>query len=130
MFCGHCGTAVSENEEVCPNCHMPVKSNVSTGPVEGHVYSSSEDINSQINANSLLVWSIVELLCCNWVFGLIATILYFTSLQNEIKAGNLQGALKAKKTITWVLLGGLIFTIVVSLGSVLFGIGMGILSEL
>jgi len=131
MFCGNCGTALNGDESVCPNCQNHVgNSNSEVIQGEAHVYNTAEEIKTKINATSLLVWSIVELLCCNQIFGIIALVLYLTLLQNEINAGNLQGAMKAKKTITWVLIGGLIFTVVVSLGSAIFSIVFGFLAEL
>ncbi|MBP3284986.1 MAG: hypothetical protein J6M02_05760 [Clostridia bacterium] len=93
MFCGHCGTALNGDETVCPNCQNPVNSN--KAQVEAQIYNSPEEIKTKIGATGLLVWSIVELICCNQIFGIIALVLYCTLLQNEIKAGNLQGAMNA-----------------------------------
>jgi len=130
MFCKHCGAAISDNDSFCSNCQAPLRSNVSSAAsVQAHVYNSPEEIKTKINATTLLVLSIVELICCNWIFGLIAVILYCTSLQNEIRNGNLEGALKAKKTITILLIVGLVISIATTLFTV-FGIGVGILAEL
>jgi len=131
MFCRNCGTALNGDETFCPNCQSPVgSSNSEVIHGEAHVYNSSEEIKTKVNATGLLVWSIVELLCCNQIFGIIAIVLYFTMLQNEINAGNLQGAQKAKKTIMWVLIGGIIFSVVIFFSTFLFNIVMMVISGL
>lgn len=131
MFCGHCGTALTGDETVCPNCQNPIEnSNSEVIQGESHVYNTAEEIKTKINATSLLVWSIVEMICCNQVCGVVAVVLYFALLENEINAGNLQGAMKVKKAITWVLIGGFIIMLVIFLGMFLLSLGLGVLDTL
>ena len=107
MFCEHCGEQIASGN-TCPNCGNTVISNQ---------YANSN--SSNLKSTRLLIFTIIELLCINPIFGLIALILYFTSLQPAIKSGNLELAQQKKKTIKTLLIIGLVIGIGIILLAIL-----------
>lgn len=104
MFCKNCGSLVNDGEGFCPSCGtiMGASDNVSSGRVE-------------IKTTAFLVFSIIELICVNQIFGLISLILYCTKLKPAADAGDVEGANKSKKTIKILLIAGLVLSLVVAL---------------
>ena len=122
MFCKNCGSEVNESLLFCPTCGAPV-SNTSNGAVNSTSYSAVNQPNQNstvqsgepIKTTGLLVWSIIEIFCVNFITGIIAIILYFVNLKPAVERGDREAALKAKKTmkiVLWIGIALLIGTLV------------------
>jgi len=119
MFCKNCGSEVNESLLFCTNCGAPVN-NSSNDAVNSTSYSAvNEPIQNNtvqngepIKTTGLLVWSIIEIFCVNFITGIIAIILYFVNLKPAVESGNREAALKSKKTIKIVLWIGIALFIV------------------
>ena len=101
MFCENCGSSVSQDSLICPNCGASVSNAQAFNAQAFNVQPV------QMKTTKLLVFSIIEAICINPIFGFIAVILYFASLQPAINSGNLTLAQQRKKTIQIILLIGL-----------------------
>lgn len=104
MFCENCGSSVNPGNMTCPNCGMPVTTNT---------YFSDNPL--EVKTTGLLVWSILELVCLSPLFGLIALILYFTSLKPAVASGDLGLVYKSKRTIKTLLIVGLVLGLLLPL---------------
>lgn len=119
MFCKNCGSEVNESLLFCTNCGAPIN-NSSNDAVSSTSYSAVNEPNynttvqsgEPIKTTGLLVWSIIEILCVNFITGIIAIILYFVNLKPAVERGDREAALKSKKTIKIVLWIGIALAIV------------------
>lgn len=100
MFCEKCGSLVNDGEAFCSNCGAGMNES-------SKVNNNSADIKT----TSILVFSIIELICVNQLFGLISLILYFAQLRPAIDRGDVENAKKSKKTITILLIIGLVLNV-------------------
>jgi len=129
MFCKNCGSEVNESLLFCTNCGAPVNNSPTNDVLNSAGYSavneptqnSAVQNGEPIKTTGLLVWSIIEIFCVNFITGIIAIILYFANLKPAIESGNREAALKAKKTIKIVLWIGIALAI---LGIILMAIPM------
>ena len=99
MFCKNCGSILNEGDQICSSCGEATNSATQN---TSYINSDANDCKN-IPTTSLLVFSIIELLCVNFIKGLIGLILYFVNLKPAIERGDKQSALKSKKTIKIVL---------------------------
>lgn len=108
MYCKNCGAMLEEGAYMCPTCGEQIigaSSNVISG----------NPIGEEVKSTGILVFSIIELFCCNFICGLISVILYFLKLKPSVESGNIEEAKKSKKTIKIVLWLGLILNLVIIL---------------
>jgi len=127
MFCKNCGSEVNESLLFCTNCGAPVNNSSndtvnSTGysVVNEPIQNSTVQNGEPIRTTGLLVWSIIELVCCvSPLTGIIAIILYFVNLRPAVERGDREAALKSKKTIKIVLWIGIALAI---LGTILISV--------
>lgn len=61
-FCKKCGNQISHENAACPNCGHRNS--------DGEVYSYGNYGGSELNTTGILVWSIINLLCCIPLGGL------------------------------------------------------------
>lgn len=116
MNCPNCGLELKEDEKVCPicqtNCEV-VKEQKANDKFEE--YKENERLNEKYGFNKLLIFSILEICCCNQIFGLVAVILLFFKLKSAITNRNFEEADKWERNIRLILIIGLvlgIFTVV------------------
>ena len=94
MICKNCGMQVNEFDSNCPNCGTSVDSENFSQDYGSNTYN-----HPPIKTTGLLVWSIIELICLSPIFGLTALILYFVKLKPAVDSGNINEAIKSKRTI-------------------------------
>lgn len=128
MYCGNCGLPLKEDETICPSCNTPTGNIVEAKIIDDPITSSNskyedyretEKISEQYGFNKLLIYSILELLCCSRLFGIIALIILLTQLKSAIAQKRFEDADKARKNVTTILIIGLILGIVINLGNVI-----------
>ena len=123
MNCSNCGLELKENETVCPSCQnhiysgIVVETNANEEPNINQSFDSNskyeeykevEKLNEKYGFNKLLIFSILELVCCSQVFGLIGIILLFLKLKPAIAGRNFEEADKWEKNIRILLIIGII----------------------
>lgn len=155
MNCRNCGVELKEHEKFCPMCATPVNAQVNEGYSKPDIivntetnsnhqnnyntgytnsnnmnsyeyYKETENISKQMGSTTILVLSILELLCCNQLFGIIALVLMATKFKPAIDARNFEAAREAKKTINTILIIGLVLGILLNVAYVV----LSVLSEL
>lgn len=150
MFCGSCGGQINEGDKVCSFCGTPVASSGDMNPpvYEQQSYSAETSDNvsspiydqpnynynvvngencSDIKTTSLLVFSILEILCCGpaTLFGIISLVFWLAKLNPAVKRGDREVALSTKKTIKILLWVGLGIGILVFIGVFIFNLIVG-----
>ena len=96
MFCENCGGSINPGDISCPNCGI----SLSTAKIKS-------GNSGPVKTTGLLIFCIITLLFC-FPFGLIGLIMYFTSLQDAIRTGDLPKIEKKKKNISNLLIVGII----------------------
>ena len=126
MFCKNCGTQLNDGTLFCTSCGAAINDEPQTAAnsMNYNTVSNATNYNSQsgqpIPTTGMLVWSIIELLCINFLAGLIAIILYCSSLKPAADKGDLEATQKAKKTMKIVLWIGIILSVLVFIGTFAF----------
>ena len=114
MECRNCGFELKQNETSCPICQTPVHNN--TGDFTNsnfEYYKETESINEQLGFKNMLIFSVLELICCNQLFGIGALLILLLKFKPAVDARNLDAAKEAKKTVNIVLIIGVILSILV-----------------
>lgn len=91
-FCSNCGNKVSEKDNVCSNCGKVLKEieeNVEVIEPVTNQYNSPEQKPANGLAIAGFVVSLVSLVCCGGIFGIIGLIL---SVVGSSKAKELNGS--------------------------------------
>ena len=136
MECRNCGLDLKKSEEVCPICQTPINNVTNNSGVnvdsENQVnsgfdhYKETEKINEELGFKNMLIFSVVELMCCNQLFGLGELLILFLKFKPAVETRNLEAAKDAKKIVNVVLISGVIISILLTILNVL----LTILSEL
>lgn len=117
MFCGNCGSLLNDNEAICPNCQT-VNSDTTVNVNSNNQYEQykqNEQSLKNYGFNKLLVYSILELLCCFQIFGIIALILLFTQLKPAVEQGRIVEADKVREQVKTILIIGLVLGIIINI---------------
>ena len=127
MYCGNCGLPLKDDETICPSCNTPTGNVIEAKIIDDtndsssskyEAYKETEKISEQYGFNKLLIYSILELLCCSRLFGIIALIMLLTQLKSAIDQRKFDDADKAKKNVKTILIIGLILGIIINVGNV------------
>jgi len=102
MFCENCGSTVSYDNTTCPTCGMPITASRNTSGA------------APVKTTGLLIFCILTLFLCA-PFGIIGLIMYFRSLQNAINSGDMALIQKKKKSITTLLIIGIVLGVLLPL---------------
>ena len=119
------------NEQTQTNVNQQYQ-NVTNGQTQNNVnsqyqyYQETEKLNKEFGVTSTLVLSVLELICCTRLFGIIALVLLFVKVKPAIEARNLEEARSSKKIVNILLIVGLVWSI---FGNLLY-IALTILSEM
>ena len=120
MQCKNCGTMLHEYETICPNCqtvvHVEVVSEHANTKYEE--YKEQEKLMEKYKTKNLLIWSIVELICCNQIFGIIAILLLELKMKKAIKEGRFNDAENDKKLVITMLILGVVISVGLNILSV------------
>ena len=108
MNCPNCGLELKENEKNCPVCQTTGEVNRNDKFEE---YKENEKLNQKYGFNKLLIFSILEICCCNQIFGIVGVLLLFLKLKPSIAERNFEEADKWERTIRLILIIGLILGI-------------------
>lgn len=104
MICKNCGVEQQDFNQICTNCGAYL-----------HMENANNFSKTEIKTTWELVFSIIELVCLNPLFGLISLILYFAKLRPEINNGNIEEAQNTKKTILTLLIVGAVIGVLLPL---------------
>ena len=110
MYCENCGMELKDYEKFCPNCGNKVGESINNVSVQtdcNNASKSKADLE-KYGFNGLLVWSIVELICCSRIFGIIALVLLCIQLKPAVEHGNFIEADKSKNLIKILLIVGIV----------------------
>lgn len=122
MNCPKCGVELKEEEKICPFCQATsnvVGDEVNTKYQE---YKETESLNQKYGFNKLLIFSIVELVCCSQLFGLVSVILLFIKLKNAISERNFEEADKWERNIRLILIIGLVVGIFANIFNIIINL--------
>lgn len=107
MECPNCGVELKENEVICPVCQMSFEAKTE----KYQEYKENEQLNEKYGVNKLLIFSIIEICCCNQIFGIIGILLLFLKLKPSINERNFEEAAKWERNVRLILIIGLILGI-------------------
>ncbi|MDO5294202.1 MAG: zinc ribbon domain-containing protein [bacterium] len=145
MYCIRCGNQLPDDAKVCTYCGAPVEQagNQTNGynngnfnnnmnynnmnnnygyqgqPRGGFGYQMTPEADSKFK--KLLIFCIIELICCNQLTGVIALIFIILG-KNGYTSGNFQQFEKYNKYATYVLIAGVILSLLC--GGLYFGVGL------
>lgn len=123
MICKNCGGQMGDFDTFCPNCGASNAINTANTQYSQNSYAQTS--TEPIKTTGLLVWSIIEIVCCICpITGIIAIILWATLLKPAANRGDAVEAKKAKKPIKIVLWIGLILWAVVMIINILIAYPM------
>ena len=113
MYCDNCGMELKDHEKFCSNCGKRVREGVDNS----NFSNATQGKNSleKYGFNGLLVWSIIELICCSRIFGLIALILLCVQLKPAAERGDFAEADKSKSLIKILLIVGIVSGVLLNL---------------
>lgn len=121
MYCKNCGMELKDYEKFCPNCGNKIGestedfNNAKANP--NNVSQNNTDLQ-KYGFNGLLVWSIIELICCSRIFGIIALVILCGQLKPAVEHGNFVEADKSKSLIKILLIVGIVLGVVLNLFAV------------
>ena len=115
MNCPKCGLELKEDEKVCPICQTNREGIAETNANNKYEdYKETEKLNKEYGFNKLLIFSILEIFCCNQIFGIIAIIFLFLKLKPAIADKNFEEMNKWKRAIKVVLIVGVIIGLLIA----------------
>lgn len=106
MICKNCGVTMGDFDTFCPNCGASANAGTQYSQV-----NYGENSSEPIKTTGLLVFSIIETCCINFITGLIGIVLWAVKLKPAADSGDVVEAKKAKKLIKIVLWIGLILSL-------------------
>ncbi len=112
MYCTKCGSKLFENTAVCPNC----------GALQGQqAYNNTNGYNqfqrnqmdpvSEKKFKNMLIFTIIEMVCCNQIFGAISLILIIFG-KNAYLQGNFEKFEKNYNVALIILIVGVVLSLV------------------
>ena len=107
-FCRECGSEVSLNAAICPNCGVPVA-------------GTKLAANGGVKVPNHMVEAILITLFCCMIFGIIA-IVYASQVNTKLAQGDVAGAQAASRTAYGWIIAGLCVGLVVGLLYFAFGV--------
>ena len=112
MNCPKCGLELKEDEKNCPICQASFETIIDEKVNDRYEeYKENERLNEKYGFNKLLIFSILEIFCCNQIFGIVSVILLFLKLKTSISQRNFEEADKWERNIRLILIIGLILGI-------------------
>ena len=118
MYCKNCGMELKDYEKFCPNCGNKIGESTDNfnniNANSNNVFQSKADLQ-KYGFNGLLVWSIIELICCSRIFGIISLVLLLVQLKPAVEHGNFAEADKSKSLIKILLIVGIVTGILLNL---------------
>lgn len=117
MYCKNCGMELKDYEKFCPNCGKKIRESMDSpnSQVNYNNVSNGKDDLQKYGFNGLLVWSIIELICCSRIFGIISLVLLCVQLKPAVEHGNFAEADKSKNLIKILLIVGIVAGILLNL---------------
>lgn len=117
MYCKNCGMELKDYEKFCPNCGKKIGESMDSpnSQVNYNNVSNGKDDLQKYGFNGLLVWSIIELICCSRIFGIISLVLLCVQLKPAVEHGNFAEADKSKNLIKILLIVGIVAGILLNL---------------
>lgn len=115
MECPNCGFDLKQDEKICPICQTNLRSVVQENNDKFEEYKENEQLKQKYGFNKLLIFSIVEICCCNQIFGLLAVLLLFLKLKTSIEQRNFEEADKWERNVRLILIIGLVFGILLGI---------------
>ena len=110
MECPNCGFDLKQGEKVCPICQTNSQVIIENNN-KYEEYKENEELKQKYGFNKWLILSILEICCCNQIFGLVAIILLFLKLKTSIEQRNFEEANKWEHNIKIILIIGICFGI-------------------
>ena len=116
MYCKNCGMELKDYEKFCPNCGNKIGESTEdfNNANPNNVSQNNTDLQ-RYGFNGLLVWSIIELICCSQIFGTIALVLLCVQLKPAVEHGNFAEADKSKSLIKILLIVGIVLGVALKL---------------
>lgn len=123
MYCSNCGLPLKDDELTCPNCQA-TENNVVEGKIVNNAnettnnyenYKETEQLFEKYGFNKLLVLTIIELICCSKIFGIIALVLLLVQLKPSIEHKKFEDADKTCNNVKLILIIGLVISIIVNI---------------
>ena len=116
MNCPNCGLELKEDEKVCPICQASKDSSVEPNLNSKYEdYKEEENLKEKYGFNKLLIFSVIELVCCSQLFGLVAIVLLFLKLNTAISERNLEEVEKWAHNIKLILIIGIVVGILLGI---------------
>lgn len=115
MECPNCGFDLKQDEKICPICQTNLRAVVQENNDKFEEYKENEQLKQKYGFNKLLIFSIVEICCCNQIFGLLAVLLLFLKLKTSIEQRNFEEADKWERNVRLILIIGLVFGILLGI---------------
>lgn len=119
MYCGNCGMPLKDNESVCPSCNTPIEGVIEAKLIDDSTmknskyeeYKETEKIAEKYGFNKLLIYTILELICCSRLFGIISLVLLLVKFKPAIDQRNFEEADKSRNLVKTMLIIGLVWGI-------------------
>ncbi|MEG2380282.1 MAG: CD225/dispanin family protein [Oscillospiraceae bacterium] len=128
MFCKNCGASITDDEKFCPSCGSAIEAGQpwqQQQQQQQQNYAPTYMQQPAISSTAYLVWSIIVTILCCLPLG-IPAIVFATKIDQSLRFGDIQGAMKNANMSKWFCIWGAIISVVVVVLYFIFVIGLGI----